>query len=929
MTTPRKIALWFLGVVAFLLVVLAVVPLLFRDQIVARVKTAINGAVNARVDWKDAGVTFFHDFPSLTLRLDGLAVSGVGAFRGDTLAAMDRFRLVLELGSVLAAARGTGPVVVKAIELDRPTARLLVLPDGRANWDIVKPSPPSQGPTRPLAVKLRDLEVSDGTIALDNRQTGLLASLAGLRESLRGDFRQTRFTLKSQTTADTVSLRFAGVPYLNRVRLDVGVNMDVDMGAKRVAVKENHVRLNDLAVGLTGAVAAASDSAYDVDLAFRAPRTDFKELLSLVPAVYRKDFSGIQTSGTMALSGWVRGRYGPKAFPALALSARVENGMFRYPDLPLPARDIALDVALSNPGGSVDGTVLDLKRFHVVLGNNPVDGSLLVRTPVSDPDVALRVAGRVDLADVARTVKLEKVDRLAGTVVANASVKARVSDVNQKRYDRVAAAGSVDVSGLAVQARDLPRAVQIDHAALRLSPQRAELADFRGRIGRSDLSATGSLDNLVGYLFHNEALRGQARVASGYFDLNEWRSNDKMQAIAVPANLDFALDASAGRVSYGKLDLRDARGSLQIKDQRVTLQNFSMNTLGGTMTVSGFYETTNPAKPTFDLDLHAASMDVPGAFNSITTFQAFVPVARYAKGSASADMKLNGALGQDMMPVLGVLSALGSFKTAGLALQGFPPLDKLADMLKVGLLKDPGFKDLSSSFEIKDGKLRVKPFDVKVGQLTMNVAGSNGIDQSLQYVLGLALPRAALGAEANDAVTRLVARSSQAGLDLKAADVVNLAVQLGGTVTRPTLSTSLRQTGAAAATAVQQALVQEAGRRVDTLQERATAAATAASEHARADAARVIAQADTAAAKVRAQAQALADAVRAQGHARADSLAARPTDPIAKIAAKAAADRLRKETDTRADQIVKEANARADSLVAAARTKAAAIAPPK
>jgi len=306
-----------------------------------------------------------------------------------------------------------------------------------------------------------------------------------------------------------------------------------------------------------------------------------------------------------------------------------------------------------------------------------------------------------------------------------------------------------------------------------------------------------------------------------------------------------------------------------------------------------------------------------------------VPVARYARGSASADFHFSGALGQNMLPLVSVLTALGSFKTAGLVLQGFPPMDRLADLLKVGLLKDPGFKDLSSSFEIRDGRLRVKPFDVHIGNLTMNVSGSNGIDQSLQYALALALPRAALGDEANRALAGLVARSGRAGFDLKAADVVNLAVQLGGTITSPTLSTSLRETGAAAATAVKKALVQEASRRADTLKLRADSAAAAARLRAQAEAALLVAQAESTAVKVRQQARTLADTVRSQGHLRADSLANRAASPLARIAARAAADRLRKEVDTRADQILRAGNARADSLVAAARTRAASLTAPR
>src|SRR5262249_2862167 len=141
------------------------------------------------------------------------------------------------------------------------------------------------------------------------------------------------------------------------------------------------------------------------------------------------------------MSGQVRGAYGPRAFPALALRARVDNGTFRYPDLPLPARDIAVELAIDNPGGHVDSTVVNLKRFQAMIGERPPPASLVVRTPVSDPDANVRVAGAVNLADVARTVKLQGVSTLSGIVTADVAMRARVSDVDARRYDRVAASG--------------------------------------------------------------------------------------------------------------------------------------------------------------------------------------------------------------------------------------------------------------------------------------------------------------------------------------------------------------------------------------------------------------------------------------------------------------------------------------------------------
>jgi hypothetical protein len=927
MTIRRRIALAAVGVVALVLIMLAAVPLLFRAPLEARVKAEVAKQVEARVDWSRVGVSLLRDFPNVTLRLDDLVVTGVDRFEGDTLVAVPSFRAVLDLGSVLRSVRGSDAMILRDVELTRPAVRLVVLEDGTANWDIVRGEEASlrEEPARPFSLSLRRFEIVDGSVTLDDRHTGLTATVAGLGQSLSGDFRQARFTVRSRTSSEGVSVRFAGVPYLSGARLDVRADLDVDTDAGRITVSDNEIRLNELLLAVTGSVGLAEDSVA-LDLAFAAPSTDFHHLLSLVPAIYARDFETVRTTGTMAVSGWVRGGYGATAFPALAIEARVDNGTLRYPDLPLAARDIAFDLSLSNPGGDLDSTTVDLRRFHVILGSDPVDGAFVMRTPVSDPDVHFQLNGRLDLADLGRTFKLEGVDELAGIILADAAMRARMSDLDARRYDAVTADGGMTVTGLVLRTLELPHPLRIDEAALRLSPRHAELTSFHGGIGSTDLAMTGRLENLLGFALRDEELRGEARVNSRYVNLDEWRSDDDLESILVPGNIDFALQAAVDRVTFGALEMRNARGGLRVKDQKVTLDDFRMDMLGGAVAVSGFYETTHPALPTFDLDMRMDRLHVPAAFAGLGTVRAFAPVARYAQGHVSAQLRLSGAIGEDMAPVHDVLGAYGAFQTAGIVLQDFPPLDRLADMLKIPHLHNPGLTDLQSTFEIRDGRLHVRPFDVGMGPLKMNVTGSNGIDQSLSYAIGLEVPRSALGAEADQVVTTLISQTSRAGLRLAASDVVRLGVQLTGTVTSPSIATDFLGVTGSAAEVVQQALREEAGRRVEGVvggvEDRFDAAAEEARLAAEARRARLLAEAEARGEAIRAEAQGMAERVRREGYEQADALVARASGPVARAAAQTAADRLRRETDERAARIIREADAAADSLVAEARRRA-------
>jgi hypothetical protein len=61
-------------------------------------------------------------------------------------------------------------------------------------------------------------------------------------------------------------------------------------------------------------------------------------------------------------------------------------------------------------------------------------------------------------------------------------------------------------------------------------------------------------------------------------NLDEWQSDDSLKVIPCRAHR-LRLKATVAELIYSKLTMTDARGGLRVKDQRATLENFTMNTL--------------------------------------------------------------------------------------------------------------------------------------------------------------------------------------------------------------------------------------------------------------------------------------------------------------------------------------------------------------
>lgn len=915
-------------VLAVVLTPLITLPFLFRDQVTERVKTEINRNVAARVDFGSVGITFFRNFPNITFSLNDLSVEGADAFEGDILARVGSFRLVLDLGSVVRAWRHDAPLVVRSVDVVRPVVHARVLEDGRASWDIFPDAAERDAAAAAepdgFNVGLRRLTITDGHVLYEDERTGARASLEGLSHTLRGDFTRQQFDIGTSTLVDRLTFSHAGIPYLNGVTLDAAVDLAADLDARRFTFRQNRVRLNELALGFDG-WAALGDSGVDVDVTFEADRAGFREILSLVPALYLEGFDGIRTAGTVAVRGHARGTYAESRVPAFVLGIDVADGMFQYPDLPLPARDIFADVAIENPGGDLDDTVVDVRRFAIRFGDDPFEARMRLASPVSDPDFDLAVRGRIDLADVARTVRLEGFEELAGVVTTDASARTRLSWLENGEYDRVSAAGHLDVRDVRLAGGDLPHATAIDELVLELSPSRAELTALRGTIGSSDFRATGSLDNLLGFALRGEPLRGEADVTSGFFLLDEWRSDEELDVILVPANLDLVLTAAVARIRHEELELHDARGRVRVKDQRMTLEDFALRGLGGGIVASGYYETVDPVAPAFDFHLSLEDIDIPAAAAALNTVRVMAPVAAYATGEFTADVRLDGVLGPDLSPRFELLNGAGTLRTFNVALRDFPALERAAEMAGLRELGQPALRDFASSIEIRGGRLHVDPFDVGFGASRMHVSGSNGFDQSLDYAVVLEVPRAELGTEANRVIGSLIAQAGRAGIDLEAVEAVRLNLRLGGTVTSPAVGLDFGSTVGSARDQVGRLVGDEVERRVEQVERQVDAAREEASARARAEADRILLDAEQRAAAIREEAERLAETVRSQGYTQADRLLAEATTPVARMAARPAADRLRKETDERVARMIGEADRRADELVEAARARSDAL----
>ncbi len=207
--------------------------------------------------------------------------------------------------------------------------------------------------------------------------------------------------------------------------------------------------------------------------------------------------------------------------------------MFKYPSLPKSADNIGIDVNLFYDGVQMDNSTVDVNKFHVELGGNPVDMTLNVKTPVSDMYVNGNLKMDLDLATVNDVIPLDST-KLSGEIKAALDFMGYMSSVEKGEYEKFKADGNLMIRDFIYSSPDLPKEIRIIEANMLFSPKYLDMQSFKAIMGKSDFSASGKLENFIPYAFKDETIRGNFIFTSGVLDLNELMSRSSTKQLPKP-----------------------------------------------------------------------------------------------------------------------------------------------------------------------------------------------------------------------------------------------------------------------------------------------------------------------------------------------------------------------------------------------------------
>lgn len=786
------------GLGIFLLVTiiaLAAAPFLFKDKIKEMIAKTLNENVNANIAFEDVDLSLFKSFPQAHVTIDKLSIINKAPFAGDTLLYAGETNVTMSVKELF---KGEGETMsLESFSAVDGIVNIIFNKEGLGNFDIALKEAEEKKPSdsKPFSLDIQKYGVENLKFTYLDEGSNMKMVLDSIYHEGKGNFAAQKLDLETKTTAK-LSFEMEKMNYMNNVGITLDAVLGIDLEKSKYEFKDNKALINQLPLEFNGFIQMV-EAGQTYDLTFKTPTSDFKNFLGLVPAAYSGDINKVKTTGQFSVDGKVKGNLTETTIPAFDVKIASNNASFQYPDLPKSVKNIAIDTHIINETGLMNDTFVNLHQLSFAIDQDVFNAKAIVKNIATNALVDAELKGTINLANVTKAypVKLDK--PLTGILKADVKTKFDMLSVEKSQYQNIQNSGTVSLTGFNYEGPEMAKPFKINQANVAFNPNHINLSKFDAKTGSSDIQVNGTLDNFYGFMFKNQILKGKFNMNSTKLVVSDFMAptttvseegKKTTEAVKIPSFLDCSITAKAGTVVYDNLNLKDVSGNMIIRDEAVTLNNLKMGIFGGNIGLTGTVSTKGKT-PKFDMNLGLNAVNIAESFTQLDMLKSIAPIAGVINGKLNSTIKLSGNLQNDMTPNLKTISGdlFGQLLSTTINEKNSAMLTSLSSNLKFIDMSKVNLNDVKAALSFKDGKVNVKPFDIKYQDITVNVGGSHGFDQTMNYNLKFDVPVKYLGKD----VTNLIAKLTPA--DQKQITSIPVNGLMTGNFSQPKFNSDLKQ----------------------------------------------------------------------------------------------------------------------------------------
>ena len=394
--------------ISVLFLFLFLFPILFPGKIEQEVKLFANKKLNGKLNFKEAKLSFFNHFPSLTLTLTDFSLNGSAPFQNETLVSANDISFGINLKSL---------VFDKSVKIDKifiadAYMNVKVNEKGEANYNVYNSESSNTDDSSPSTteLKLEKITIEKSHLKYDDKATKIFINADGFNYVGKGDLNKAIFDLYTDAKIDSFSFDYNGEHYLKNKKVHADLITKINTSSLEFVFQENNLKINQLPVEFKGKFKFLKNG-YDLDFNVKSTESNLTDFFTAMPPSYVSWLEKTKVKGTTDILFTLKGKYiaSTNQKPDLDFNMKIRDGFISYKSAPMPVSNIYFNFDTKMP--SLDTEQLQVSIDSLFFNVNKDYVKAIVKTKgLSKPVIDATVSSRINLTTMQRACGFQNMD---------------------------------------------------------------------------------------------------------------------------------------------------------------------------------------------------------------------------------------------------------------------------------------------------------------------------------------------------------------------------------------------------------------------------------------------------------------------------------------------------------------------------------------
>lgn len=718
---------------------------IFEDKIGRALVNTLNKNMENEMYVGNVDLAFITSFPNASVNLNDVIIpDAFGDTLLDTRTISFKFKILSLLGNTFK---------INNIAIAKGTMRVTIDENGKTNYDIFNTSETTVDTTSgdvKFSLSIKQATLDNLNFIYDDYQYGQRMKLFLEKVYLEGDFSDEDFGLRSYAEIHSDYIEMDSLKYFANTDLAYDALIEVN-------VKESLYRLEDVNVYIETNTYEAkgtiqeTKNGTDLNVQINGIDCSIRSIIKMLPKEYVNVIRDFNSKGNFYFNADLLGTMSERSVPEVSVEFGLQNGRVTSPRINTPLKDVSF-TALYNSGKALTKDGFEIKDFKAQLNNEPLAMQLKIEN-LDNPAIDLYCNGRIAIASV---YKLLGEDFSSGSGIVNIesiTLEGKYNDMLTTRgINRVATSGLIEFEDIRLKQKG--ELLTIPQGNFSFIDNDFQLRNFEFRGYNSDIKLNGNLENLVPVLFKDSTntrkvnLKFDGSLVANNLDFDKLLSfadaqaptevvEDSLQKEQNQNISDFTgllngeFSINIGAFNYHKLNGKNLKGELEIRDNKMILKNAGVDMMDGNIKLTA--SATFKESPYLEAFIECNKLDGKEFFRQNEDFGQDYLSYKNIKGTLDAKIIVNADFDAAGNLLYDKLYALADMNLTDGELSNFKMLEDFSSFVKIEDLKDVDFADLRTQLKIENSTIYIPTTFIQSSALNMTLAGKQTFDYQIDY----------------------------------------------------------------------------------------------------------------------------------------------------------------------------------------------------